>query len=138
MNITLKTKIRYNGQEYSSPDALPPEIRSFFELAGKSGANLLVKKSVTGRLVLNGKEISASGMSADEKKLYDDAMQLVRDNSTADLTITAGASPTNTPSAATTRPTTTGSGWLTKGQIQLVVFVAGVLLALVLIVAVRH
>jgi len=138
MNITLKTKIRYNGQEYSSPDELPPEIRSFYEQAMKGGANLLVKKSVTGRLVVNGKEISASGMSADEKKLYDDAMQLVRDNSAADLTITDGASPSNTPSAATARPTTTDSGWLTKGQIQLIVFVAGVLLALALIVAARH
>ena len=39
MNISLKTKIRYNGQEYTSPDALPPEIRAVYEraLASRAG-----------------------------------------------------------------------------------------------------
>src|SRR5438128_8390382 len=33
MKINLKTKIKYNGQEYSSVEEMPPEARSAYEKA---------------------------------------------------------------------------------------------------------
>ena len=38
MNIQVKTKIRYKGQEYASPDDLPAEARSAYD-AAMSGAS---------------------------------------------------------------------------------------------------
>ena len=31
MNVKIKTKIRYKGQEYSDPNQLPPEVRAAYE-----------------------------------------------------------------------------------------------------------
>ena len=33
MKLNVKTKIRYNGQEYSDPNQLPPEVRAAYQKA---------------------------------------------------------------------------------------------------------
>ena len=62
VSITLKTKIRYNGQEYSSPAELPPDVRVAYEEALHDG----VKK----KFVFNGEQFaSEEAMPADLRKL---------------------------------------------------------------------
>ena len=81
MNVSLKTKIRYNGQEYTNPDALPPEIRVVYERALASRAGLTANREVKTYVTINGQQFSsADELPAAEKKLYDDAMQLIRDS----------------------------------------------------------
>ena len=149
MNITLKTKIRCNGKEYSSVDELPPEIRSLYERAIAGGGKFAMSHSITPRLVINGQEFSSTAdMSVAEKKLYDDAMQLIHDNVNAKGTTTtsptdpllpANASPRQSEAATTNpKPAVVDSGWLTKRQIQLILLVAAVAFCLALIIGARH
>ena len=139
MNFSLNTKIRYNGQEYSSIEELPPEARAAYERTMAIPGNLVVKPGITARLVINGKTISSVGdMSPTVKKLYDAATHLIGGDAAPGDKPTTPESLVTPVSAADTKPATTDSGWLTKRQIQLIVFVAGVLLALALIVAARH
>jgi hypothetical protein len=75
VSITLKTKIRYNGQEYSSPAQLPPEVRLAYEKALHEGG---VKKSF---VYFNGKKYaSEETMPADVRKLCDDVMDVIENN----------------------------------------------------------
>ena len=149
MNITLKTKIRCNGKEYSSVDELPPEIRALYERAIAGGGKFAMSHNITPRLVINGQEISSTAdMSVAEKKLYDDAMQLIRDNAGAHVTTTAapadpllpGTTAPRQNEATTTnpKPVAVDSGWLTKRQVQLILLVAAVVLGLALIIGARH
>ena len=138
MNITLKTRIRVNGKEYSSVDELPPEIRSVYERVIANGSKLAVSHNITPRLVVDGQQFSSvADMSAAEKKLYDDAMQLIRDGVTTKVMAAPSSGAADAPAANAT-PTTIDSGWLTKRQIQLIILVAGVLVALALIIGARH
>jgi len=74
VSITLKSKIRYNGQEYSSASELPPEIRLAYEKALHGGA---VKK----KFVFNGQQFaSEDAMPADVRKLCDDIMGVIENN----------------------------------------------------------
>jgi len=74
VSITLKSKIRYNGQEYSSPAELPPEVRIAYEKALHDGA---VKK----RFVFNGEQFAnEDAMPADVRKLCDDVMGVIENN----------------------------------------------------------
>ncbi|HWY39499.1 MAG TPA: hypothetical protein VNX27_01770 [Chthoniobacterales bacterium] len=74
MSITLKSKIRYNGQEYSSPAELPPDIRTAYEKALHEGD---VKK----RFVVNGQSFNSEhAMPADLRKLCDDVMSVIENN----------------------------------------------------------
>ena len=74
VSITLKSKIRYNGQEYSSPAELPPEVRIAYEKALHDGA---VKK----KFVLNGEQFgNEDAMPADVRKLCDDVMSVIENN----------------------------------------------------------
>jgi hypothetical protein len=74
VSITLKSKIRYNGQEYSSPAELPPEVRIAYEQALHSGA---VKK----KFVFNGEQFAnEDAMPADVRKLCDDVMGVIENN----------------------------------------------------------
>jgi len=83
MNIQVKTKIRYKGQEYASPDELPAEARSAYEAAVSGASAAASQTAVSKKIVLNGREFSSeSEMSAAERKLYNDAMQLIRDSPT--------------------------------------------------------
>ncbi len=85
-NITVKTRIRVNGQEYASEDDMPPAIRQAYERAManvRSGAARgLVKASgvsadahVRTKITFNGQEFdSAAAMPTAIRKLYDDVM----------------------------------------------------------------
>lgn len=74
VSITLKTKIRYNGREYSSPAELPPEVRMAYEKALHDGA---VKK----KFLFHGKTFANEGeMPSDVRKLYDDVMSVIENN----------------------------------------------------------
>lgn len=75
MSVTLKTKIRYNGQEYSSPADLPPEVRQAYEKALHGGA------VVSKRFTVNGHSFaSEDAMPSDVRKLCDDAMEVIANN----------------------------------------------------------
>ena len=137
MNVSLKTKIRYNGQEYTSPDALPPEIRVVYERALASRAGLTANREVKTYVTINGQQFSsADELPATEKKLYDDAMQLIRDNQEAKTPITPTTTAAPCPAPIPTQ-SAVDTGWLTKRQIQIIILVAGLLLAVALMVALR-
>ena len=73
--MKVKTKIRYNGQEYSDPSELPPNVRVAYEqaMAGKAA----VKK----KIVVNGEEFSdETGMPDEVGRLYADIMSVVQNN----------------------------------------------------------
>jgi hypothetical protein len=109
VSITLKTKIRYNGQEYSSPAQLPPEVRLAYEKALHEGA---VKKSF---VYFNGKKYtSEETMPADVRKLCDDVMDVIENN--GEVTIPNGK----------------GEPLLTKREIAIIGVFAGGIAALVL------
>jgi len=77
VSITLKTKIRYNGQEYASPAELPPEVRLAYEKALHDGA---VKKRFT-RFSVNGQHFdSEDAMPADVRKLCEDVLGVIENN----------------------------------------------------------
>lgn len=108
VSITLKTSIRYNGKEYSSPAELPPEIRLAYEKALHEGA---VKK----KFVINGQKFeSEDAMSPDVRRLCDDMMSVIENN--GEVTI----------------PNNETEPLLTKKQIAIVGLVAGGVIALVL------
>lgn len=140
MNISFKTKIRYNGKDFSSVDELPPEIRAIYERALANRRNKLTSTGtkVVTRLVVNGHEVeSTKELSEDEQKLYTDAMQLLKDTAKGDLGATAVQSATK-PLLSNVSVTTPGSapiesGWLTANQKKLVAIVAGLILIAVLI-----
>jgi hypothetical protein len=74
VSITLKSKIRYNGKEYSSPAELPPEIRMAYEKALHDGA---VKK----KFVFNGQPFAnEQEMPPDVRKLCDDILGVIENN----------------------------------------------------------
>src|SRR2546429_5893546 len=74
VSITLKNKIRYNGQEYSSPAELPPEVRMAYEEALHDGA---MKR----KFVFNGQQFAdEEAMPPDVRKLYDDVMGVIENN----------------------------------------------------------
>lgn len=74
VSITLKSKIRYNGQEYSSPAELPPEVRIAYEKALHDGA---LKK----KFVFNGEQFAnEDAMPADVRRLCDDVMGVIENN----------------------------------------------------------
>ncbi len=75
VSITLKSKIRYNGQEYSSPAELPPDVRTAYEKALHEG--VVVKK----KFVVNGQSFaSEDAMPSDVRKLCEDVMGVIENN----------------------------------------------------------
>jgi hypothetical protein len=70
MNVNIKTKIQYKGQEYSDPGQLPPEVRSAFDKATASGA-------VT-KIMVNGQELASQDQNV--RKLCDDVMSVIENN----------------------------------------------------------
>ena len=84
MSITLKTKIRYNGQEYSSPAELPPEVRAAYEKA-------LHDPSAKKFTFIKGRKFASEAeMPADVRKLCDDIMGVIENN--GEVTIPNGKS----------------------------------------------
>jgi hypothetical protein len=75
VSVTLKTKIRYNGQEYARPADLPPDVRQAYEKALHGGS------VVTRKFVVNGQSFAnEEAMPADVRKLCDDAMEVIENN----------------------------------------------------------
>ena len=75
MKIDVKTRIKYQGQEYSSVEELPPEVRAAYERAIATGG-----ASVSRKIVFNGQEYaSLDQMPAAERQLYEDALKLSHD-----------------------------------------------------------
>jgi hypothetical protein len=108
MSITLKSKIRYNGQEYSSPTELPPDVRMAYEKALHDGA---VKK----KFAFNGEQFaSEEAMPEGVRKLCDDVMGVIENN--GEVTIPNGKA----------------EPLLTKREIVVVALFAGGIVALVL------
>jgi hypothetical protein len=108
VSVRVKSKIRYNGQEYSSPAELPPEVRAAYEKAFHDGS---VKK----RFVFNGQQFAnEESMPADVRKLYDDVMGVIENN--GEVTI---------PNGEKAEPL------LTKKEITIVAVFAGGIIALV-------
>jgi hypothetical protein len=107
VSITLKSKIRYNGREYSSPSELPPEVRLAYEEALHDGA---VKK----KFVFNGEQFAnEDAMPADVRRLCDDVLGVIENN--GEVTIPNGKS----------------EPLLTKREIAVVALFAGGIAALV-------
>jgi hypothetical protein len=74
VGISLKNKIRYNGQEYSSLNQLPADVRAAYERAMAGGA---VKK----KIVFDGQEFpNEEAMPVDVRKLCDDVMSVIENN----------------------------------------------------------
>jgi hypothetical protein len=74
VSITLKSKIRYNGQEYSSPAQLPPEVRMAYE-------KVLHEKAIKMNFIINGEKFASEAeMPADVRKLCDDVMGVIENN----------------------------------------------------------
>lgn len=77
MNVNVRTKIRVNGKEYSSPDEMPPEIRRAYERAMAqvaAGRDTLSARSGL-RVIFNGQEYhSVEEMPAVVRHVYESAM----------------------------------------------------------------
>jgi hypothetical protein len=75
MKINVKTKIKYKGQEYSSVEELPPEVRAAYEKAMATGG-----ASFSTKIVFNGQEYaSLDQMPAAQRQLYELALKLSQD-----------------------------------------------------------
>jgi hypothetical protein len=69
-----KTKVRYNGRDYSNVMDLPPEARVAFEKAEANGA---VKRQI----VLNGEHFdNEADMPEAERNLYEDVLSAIENN----------------------------------------------------------
>jgi hypothetical protein len=104
LSIKYKTKIRVNGQEYSSVDEMPPEIRQAFEraMAGQTGATTTTK---TFKVVFNGQEYNGlDQMPAAVRQLYETAMAAVEQKGDAIPNLVGGSG------QATAQPSWQSSG----------------------------
>ncbi len=87
MNIKLKTKIRYDGREYSDPNELPPEVRAAYDKAMASGA-------AQTKIVVNGQEFADQDeMPDDVRKLYDDVLSVIENNGEVTLPVAPRSEP---------------------------------------------
>jgi hypothetical protein len=112
MKINVTTKIKYQGQEYSTVEELPPEVRAAYEKAMATG-----RASVSTKIVFNGQEYaSLDQMPAVQRQLYEYALKLTRD----------------TEAVAPARKTATAA-LLTNRQRQLVLLFAAVVVIAVII-----
>jgi hypothetical protein len=94
--ITVKTKIKINGQEYASVDDMPADVRRIYERAmatiesrGQRGATNLPDAAagvqVRSTIMFNGQEYpSADAMPADVRTLYDRVMATLAAESSAE------------------------------------------------------
>ena len=117
MKVNVKTKIKYKGQEYSSVEELPPEVRAAYEKAMATGG-----ASFSTKIVFNGQEYaSLDQMPAAQRQLYEIALKLSQD--------TEAIAPAKNEASA---------GLLTPGQWRLVIlFVTLVLIALIVLLLKR-
>jgi hypothetical protein len=116
VHIRIKTKIRFNGQEYSSARDLPVEARAAYEKAMRAPALVTAHN-----IVINGQEFAGEmDLPPGEKKLYDDVLALIQDNGEVTLPGVHHAEPL-----------------LTPRQTRLVLFLAGLLALAALVILSR-
>ena len=107
VNITLKRTVRYDGQEYSSPAELPPEIRAAYEKA-------LHEVPAKMKFVFNGEQLAdETTMPPSVRKLCDDIMGVIENN--GEVTIPNGKA----------------EPWLTTKEVVIAALFAGGIVALV-------
>ena len=113
VSIKIKAKIRYNGQEYSDPSELPPEVRAAYEKAMRGETSFTSHAVVKRKFVVNGQEYASEDeMPTDVHQLCDDVMSVIENNGEVTL-----------PKSETTDPL------ITKRQLQMVLLVVGMLVA---------
>jgi hypothetical protein len=83
--MNVKRKIRFNGQEYSSPDELPPEAEVAYRKATRAGTASLNK--YLDKIIVNGREISRDGEQG--RRLYEDIMSVVENNGHVTLPVSS-------------------------------------------------
>jgi len=106
VSIRIQSKIRFNGQEYSSPRDLPAEARAAYDKAMRAPALVTAHK-----IIINGEEFAnETDLPAGQKTIYDDVLALIQDNGEVTLPIAPRAEPL-----------------LTAGQTRLVFLLAGLL-----------
>jgi len=116
VNIRIQSKIRYNGQEYSSPRDLPADARAAYEKAMRAPALI-----TTNKIVINGQEFAnEADLPVGQKRIYDDVLALIQDNGEVTLPTGHQAEP-----------------FLTAGQIKLVALLAGLLVLAALVILSR-
>ena len=76
--VNIKTRVRFNGQEYDSVDAMPPEARAAYEaaLARLPAAGIQTARvTTTTKIVFNGQEYaSPDEMPAEARAKYEQLM----------------------------------------------------------------
>jgi len=114
VKINVKTRIRYNGQEYSDPNQLPPDVRAAYD---KAMAEELPRK----KIVANGREFADENeIPEDVRRLYGDVMSVIENNGEVTL-----------PCGSLSAPV------FTKRQRQLVMLVVGGLILVGLLVVTK-
>lgn len=107
----MKAKIRYNGQEYSDPKQLPPEVREAYKNAVRGAARSVSNRILRRNFIVNGETFDDSNLPADARRLCDNVMSVIENNGEVTLPDSLRGEP-----------------WLTSGQWK---FVAGVSVGLV-------
>jgi hypothetical protein len=116
VQIRIKSKIRYNGQEYSSPRDLPADARAAYDKAMRAPA-----LATSHNIVINGQKFANEiDLPAGQKKIYDDVLALIQDNGEVTLPGVHQAEPL-----------------LTPGQTRLVLLLAGLLALATLVILSR-
>jgi hypothetical protein len=118
MKFRLKTKIRYDGREYSDPNELPPEVRTAYEKALRSDAT----HPAAAKIVFNDHEYAdPSEMPDGVRRLCEDVMSVIENNGEVTLPIFSAGGPR-----------------VTKGQRRIILLVIGaVILATLVVLATR-
>ena len=83
MNINVKTKIRFNGQDYLSPDELPPEVLAAYRQATMPGSASLNK--CLDKIILNGQVVRGG----EGIRFYEDILSVVENNGHVTLPISS-------------------------------------------------
>jgi hypothetical protein len=87
MNIRFKTKIRYDGREYSDPTELPPDARAAYDKA-------VANSAARAKIVVNGQEFANQNeMPEDVRKLYDDVLSVIENNGEVTLPVAPRSEP---------------------------------------------
>jgi hypothetical protein len=90
VKIGVKTKIRFNGQEYSSPRQLPPEVQAAYHQAAMSSSASLNK--CLDKIILHGDEIPSDRHNGSH--LYEDILSVVENNGSVTLPVSSESWPT--------------------------------------------
>ena len=74
LKVNIKTRIRFNGKEYSCLEDMPPQVRQAYEkaLASAQASGTGLISHTTSKLIFNGHEYaSVDEMPADIRRMYD-------------------------------------------------------------------